>query len=113
MEQGNKQILGRTLLVTLHGELDLVSAESVRESIDTELEKNSRIKNLVVDLAEVEFIDSSGLGMLLGRYRQVHRRGGKLVLIGPKPQVRRVLEMAGITKIMRIVATRQEALADL
>lgn len=113
MDKVDKQVLGRTLLVALHGELDLVSAESVRESIDTELEAYARIKNLVIDLAEVDFIDSSGLGMLLGRYRQVHKRGGKLVMIGPKPQVRRVLEMAGMTKIMGIVQTRQEALADL
>lgn len=107
----DKQVVGRTLVVKLSGELDLVTAESAREAIDSELENFGRVKNLVLDLADVKFIDSSGLGMLLGRYKKISDRGGKLVAYGVQPAVQRVLQMAGMTKIINIVASKEEALA--
>ncbi len=107
----DKQILGRTLMVKLSGELDLVTAESARLAIDGDLDEFSRVRNLVFDLTDVKFIDSSGLGMLLGRYKKINDRGGRMLAFGVQPVVQRVLEMAGMTKIMGIASSLDEALA--
>ena len=78
----------------------------MKEAIDPVLEGSSRITDLVIDLTQVRFIDSSGLGMLLGRYKKVSDRGGKVIVFGLQPAVERVLAMAGITKIVEVAASR-------
>lgn len=91
--------IGITLVVKLDGEIDHSCAGEIRERIDRELSLHS-IQNLVWDFGNVEFMDSSGIGMLVGRYQRVKERGGKTMIIRPKPQVNKVLEISGIKKII-------------
>jgi stage II sporulation protein AA (anti-sigma F factor antagonist) len=62
----------------------------------------SPIKNIVFDFDEVNFMDSSGIGMVIGRYKQIQARGGKTLIIRARPQVDRILELSGIKKIIEI-----------
>lgn len=88
--------------VVLKGDLDLKTADPLREALDKLCERY-RDRNIVLDLAEVDFIDSSGLGVILGRYRRLVNQGRTITLAGVKPSVRTVLELAGIDSIIAII----------
>lgn len=88
-----------TLIARLSGDLDLGIADHLRSALDEALD-NQPVRNIVLNLANVSFIDSSVLGVLLGRYKRITKIGGKVCLVEPQPQVRRVLELSGLLHIM-------------
>jgi stage II sporulation protein AA (anti-sigma F factor antagonist) len=108
----NAEQVGSSLVIRLNGELDMHTAPSFRRIADAGL-KPPAVKHLVVVLSEVPFMDSSGIGALLGRYRIVREKRGKLVLVGMNTAVRRVLEMAGVLEIVEVADTERRALARL
>lgn len=89
------------LRVNLIGEIDHHSARTVREEIDKEL-FFYRAKVVLMDLSGIDFMDSSGLGLILGRYTKVIELGGKLKLLNPSTNVMKILELAGTEKIIPI-----------
>lgn len=95
--------------VTLYpqGDLDLVTSKKVRETLDAILCSRGNIKQLIIDLADVQFIDSSGLGMLIGCYKTMCGRQGKMMLCDVSDNVYRILELSGLKKLMPVM--RQEA----
>jgi len=104
--------VGECLVVHVSGELDLATAPEFRSRIDADLDRY-RCRDLVVDFAEVGFVDSSGLGAVLGRFRRVKEMGGRLAVCRPVPHVHRLLELAGVLRLIRVYDTVQEALAAL
>lgn len=88
----------RTLVVKLSGDLDHHSAGKLREKIDRELERTGAV-NVAFDFGRVSFMDSSGIGLIMGRYKVVHALGGKIVIYGLSENVRRIIEMSGIDKL--------------
>ena len=101
-----------TLLVRLGGDLDLGVADKLRKALDNQLVEK-RIKYLILYLSRVTFIDSSGLGVLLGRYKRLLHSGGKVILVGAQPQVKRILELSGILQIMEEFQDENKALAKI
>lgn len=99
---------GTSILLRLRGDLDVEGARRFREEADAWLE-GAGPSRLVVNLSEVTFMDSTGVGALLGRYRRLRSQGGTMVLVAPPPQVRPVLEMAGIPRLMPIVDEEVDA----
>lgn len=95
------EYLGTTLVAKLYGEFDQSCAKKIREKLDAEISSHG-MKNLVVDFDKVSFMDSSGIGMLIGRYKQVKARGGRMLIIRTKPQVDKVIELSGIKKLIDI-----------
>ena len=89
-----------TLLVSVHADLDLVAAKAFRETVDGYLLSHEWIKHLLVDLSAVGFIDSSGLGVLIGRFKVMKNRHGQMAVCGANENVYRILEMAGLKKMM-------------
>lgn len=87
--------LGTTLVAKLDGELDQSSVSEVRNRVDKEINYHN-INNLVFDFDGVDFMDSSGIGMLIGRYKLIKARGGKMLVIRIAPQVEKVLELSGL-----------------
>jgi stage II sporulation protein AA (anti-sigma F factor antagonist) len=81
-----------------------VIAKEFRDAVDKIL-WDKPIKNLILDISEVNFIDSSGLGAILGRYKILQQRGGKMSIWGAKPSVYRILELSGIMKIIPVLKT--------
>ena len=104
---------GKALIVSLGGELDLATADEVREQVDMALLEDSRLHHLIWDLEKVAFIDSSGLGVLLGRYKKIQARAGKVVALRPVEPVKKMLRMAGMERIMHFADTEEQALAQI
>lgn len=104
--------LGTNLIVTVNGELDLETAPIFRDAVEKKLDQYESINHLILDLDKVSFIDSSGLGAILGRYKRLSRQGGRLSAIRVSRQVLRVLELAGLLKIITVYADRHQALIN-
>jgi stage II sporulation protein AA (anti-sigma F factor antagonist) len=92
---------GTTLIVGIIGELDHHSTEYIRQRVDGEIIK-STTKNIVFDFSKVNFMDSSGIGMILGRYKNVESLHGKTAIINANSQIRRIFEMSGILRVVPI-----------
>jgi stage II sporulation protein AA (anti-sigma F factor antagonist) len=95
----NAQKRGARLNVQLSGELDHHSAEQTRIMLDTML-KDVTIHEMVLDLSGMSFMDSAGLGVVLGRFRKLSMRGGKLVVKGMNASVDRIFRMSGLYAIV-------------
>lgn len=97
------------LVVRLTGELDHHTAEKVRNRIDEKL-MTGLYTNLIFNLSGLIFMDSSGLGVLLGRYKRVSQLGGNMILCAVNPSVYRLMELAGLFKILPLYKNEQAAL---
>ena len=93
------EIRKNDLIVTLFGDLDHNAAEGMRSSLDEQL-RDKQIKRLIFDMHGVDFMDSSGIGMLLGRYKIMDRKGGSVAVIGVGKRVDRIFEMAGLYRLI-------------
>lgn len=91
--------IGNTLVVKPEGEIDQSCASDLRTDIDRELRRSHAI-NLILDFGGVTFMDSSGIGVIIGRYKQMKALGGKTMIIRPQPQVDKILELSGLKKIV-------------
>ena len=101
-EQPTKITFGNyTLNVKIKGDIDHHSAKGVRERIDDAILSN-KPRFIVLDLSSVEFMDSSGLGLILGRYTCASNIGARLILYKPTRRIKKILEMAGIERIIEI-----------
>ncbi len=87
-----------TVTALLTGEIDHHGAGKVRDTIDDSLRRTCP-RMLVLDFGGVEFMDSSGIGIVLGRYRLMQDMGGKLALRNLPPHIRRVMQVAGISSL--------------
>ena len=85
----------------LVGEIDHHSALALRHEVDEMLMK-LRPKTLYIDLSAVDFMDSSGLGLIMGRFTLMKKLGGETVVINPSAGAKKILSLAGMEKIMRI-----------
>ena len=88
-----------TLTVYLTGEVDHHSARAMRERADTELVKR-RPETLVLDFSGVSFMDSSGVGLVMGRYKTAAALGCGVQVRGLKPRDRRIMEFSGLKKLV-------------
>lgn len=91
----------QTLTVFLKGELDHHTAAKVKDTIDMLLVKTS-FKYFVLDMAGVTFMDSSGIGLIVGRYNRIRSIGGRMRIANPGSSLLKILKMAGIEKLMKI-----------
>nr|WP_249310342.1 anti-sigma F factor antagonist [Bacillus sp. FJAT-49736] len=100
------------LCVRLDGELDHHTAESLREEVTKAIDKHN-ILHIVLNLEHLSFMDSSGLGVILGRYKQVKQKNGEMVVCAISSPVKRLFEMSGLFKIIRLDESEQYALQRL
>lgn len=92
---------GQVLTIKLKGELDHHGADEVRVLIDEKI-KNDKFKKLVIDFKNLDFIDSSGIGFVIGRYKVIRKRNGVIEIVNASKKVKRILDMSGIGKIINI-----------
>lgn len=104
-------VIGNTLIVEFFGELDHHAAEKTRKKIDIAME-NYMTKNLVMDFTKVSFMDSSGIGMVLGRYRKMDERNSNMAITGCSKTIRNILNMAGVFSIIDYYGTKEEAVEE-
>ncbi len=93
--------------VKLRGEIDHHSASVLRRELDT-LICVDRPKTLVIDLSAVDFMDSSGLGLIMGRYTLLDGLGGETVLLNPTDRIRKILDLAGFGRICRVETVKRQ-----
>lgn len=102
----------RTLIVRLTGELDHHTADNLRTAIENELDRDVAT-SVLLNLQGLTFMDSSGLGVILGRYRRLSQMDGRMAACCLNQQVKRIFELSGLTRIMGIYPTEQLALEQL
>lgn len=90
-----------TLTVCLKGEMDHHGAAAVRQDVD-ELIIRSKPRKAVLVLSDINFCDSSGLGLIMGRYKTAVRVGATLSVMDPSPPVERMIKLAGMDKLIKI-----------
>lgn len=90
------------LVIDLEGDIDHHGAYAVREEMDRRI-IDARPKKVIMELSKVSFMDSSGLGLILGRLRTVNERGGKLYLRAPSARIVRILKMAGADRLIPVI----------
>jgi len=100
------------LMAHIWGELDHHGAKKAREGIDQTIDVFCS-KHLVMDFSGVSFMDSSGIGVLMGRYKKVKDKGGKIYIAGCSEHVRKILEMAGIFTIIDQSVNTDDAICSI
>jgi len=93
------RIYNNTLYIILSGELDEHAAQSVRISLD-ELFDGDSFSQVIIDLSELDFMDSTGIGVLLGRYKRLKTRNIPIFICNPSTHAERIFKMTGLYDIM-------------
>lgn len=93
------KMIGRTAELKIIGELDERSANMAREQMD-QICSNDEIVRVVIDLSELKFMDSTGVGVLIGRYKKLRSRDVQIFLTKPGDNVDKLLKLTGLYEIM-------------
>lgn len=99
--------IGETVVVQPTGRLNMVAAPRLREQLRELVDEGAR--RLVVDLSTTEFIDSSGLGALISGLKAARQGGGDLRIAAPTEQVRRVLTLTKLDKVLTAYGSAEDA----
>ena len=95
------QVQENCLTIYLPKEVDHHNAEEMRKNADTLIEKNN-IKYVIFDFGMTDFMDSSGIGVIMGRYKIIRLIGGEVWAVHANARIKKILTMSGVTKIMQI-----------
>ena len=98
---------GKSMTVILSGELDHHNAVKFRTEIDG-LIQSRKPKILILDVEHIDFMDSSGLGLIMGRYSLMQKLGGAFALRNPNERIVKIFELAGLSRIVRIENDSEE-----
>jgi anti-sigma B factor antagonist len=102
--------IGGISVVTLRGEIDAFSAPSLREDLRVLVEERG-VRTLVIDLSAVTFLDSSGLGAIVGTLRRLRERDGQLHVVQPDSAASRIFEHTGLDGVLDLYTEREAALS--
>ena len=106
-----RSLKGKNIIISLRGEIDLDSASSVYGRVRTEIDKGDR--GLLLDLEELDFIDSSGLQILLRLKETLKKIGKEILIVNPSNQIMNLFQLTGFDKLFRIFTNTDEALSQL
>lgn len=108
----NFEPINENLIIIFDGELDHHTAEEIRQEIDKEIDKNNS-KNVIFDLSKMNFMDSSGIGVVIGRYKKVSNLGGQAAVVNVNSRVERIFKMSGLFNIVKKYENINEAIERL
>ena len=91
----------RLLTINLDGEIDHHNANYIKNAVEKEIRRTGAL-NIAFNFSKVTFMDSSGIGLILGRYKTVKSLGGKIFIFGANYEIERLLMMSGISKVAEI-----------
>lgn len=91
---------GTVLRIKLSGEMDEYSAPAVRRACDKLIDENPAARKIIINLADVAFMDSTGIGFLIGRYKKAQRSGMTLMVEQPNFAADKVLSISGIYSLI-------------
>lgn len=104
--------IGRSLVIKFDGEIDHHYAEDIRNKIDHEFNKQN-CKNIIFDFTNVTFMDSSGIGMIIGRYKLAKEKNGTTFACSLKDNAKKLFIMSGLDKIITYHNTLEEILRTI
>ena len=93
--QSSFQVTDDILIAVAYGEIDHHTAAKLREEIDEAMEA-FHCTHLILDMKRVSFMDSAGIGVVLGRYKKIRKKNGRLFVSGCSDYIERILHMAGV-----------------
>ncbi|MFB5193742.1 anti-sigma factor antagonist [Neobacillus sp. KR4-4] len=102
----DKQQRDEEIVVLVAGEIDAYTAPKLREELLALAEEGN--KSITVNLQDVSYLDSTGLGVFVGLFKQLKEKGGELKLIQLSDRLKRLFEITGLSKVMNISATTEE-----
>lgn len=108
MEVTDSHEHGDVVLVTIRGDVDVYTAPGLRDHLDHLIVTGHH--HLVIDLEQVPFMDSTGLGVLVGRLKRTRLQEGSLRLVCTVPRILRVFEITGLNQVLSVYADAGEAL---
>jgi stage II sporulation protein AA (anti-sigma F factor antagonist) len=103
---------GRNLIVQISGDIDHHTVEEIKAKIEKEFTRTN-CKNLIFDFTNLEFMDSSGIGMIIGRYKVIEKKGGQVVVSSINENPKRLIKLSGLDKILKCYDTVESALSSL
>jgi anti-sigma B factor antagonist len=98
-------------VIGVRGEIDLFTAPELKQKLTDAIEKGRN--QIVVDLTETSFLDSTALGVLIGAVKRLRSNQGRLVLVNVDTNIAKTFEITGLDQIFTILPTRDEAVAAL
>jgi stage II sporulation protein AA (anti-sigma F factor antagonist) len=104
--------INKNLIIKLDGELDHHSSEEIRDEIDREIDQYG-VKNIIFDLSGMNFMDSSGIGVVIGRYKKVSKMGGEVAVVNINSRVERIFKMSGLFNIVKKFESKKQAVDSL
>lgn len=102
------QIKASNLYMRLQGELDQASIDNLKRRV-VEIIDKYYIKNIIINFNEVPFMDSSGIGFIIGRYTQIKNRNGKIIVCMMNDSIERIFNLSGLKRICYVARTEEEA----
>ncbi|AYO30685.1 MAG: hypothetical protein PWR06_1069 [Thermoanaerobacteraceae bacterium] len=106
------KIIEDMMIVNLKGELDHHTSHMIKIQIENIIQKTS-IKKILFNFKNVTFMDSSGVGMIIGRYKALQKIGGMVGVSNLNSQIRRIFEMSGLFSIIPCYNDEKEAMEKL
>ena len=106
-----RETQGDTYVVDLNGEIDVYTSPKVKDAIGDLIDKGHY--NLVINLEKVRYIDSTGLGVLIGGLKRVREHGGTVNLVCTNPQIKKIFDITGLVKIFGIYDDEDAAMKAL
>lgn len=106
------KIIGDMMIVNLKGELDHHTSHMVKIQIENGIQRTS-IKKILFNFKNVTFMDSSGVGMIIGRYKDLQRIGGIVGVSNLNSQIKKIFEMSGLFSIIQCYNDEKEAIEKL
>ena len=94
------KLYNKTLYVLLSGELDEHEAGRIRKNLDTLFETEKGFNQVVMDLSELEFMDSTGIGVMIGRYKKLKAENKPIYIANPSVQAEKIFKLSGLYEIM-------------
>lgn len=98
--QIKSRIVNKTLYILLSGELDEYTAPKVRNDLDRLMETEKGFVQIVMDFSELTFMDSLGVGVLIGRYKKMRQLNKPIFITNPNRVAERIFKMSGLYDIM-------------
>ncbi|AWW26470.1 STAS domain-containing protein [Acetobacterium sp. KB-1] len=101
MNSNNITEMGKTSMVSIKGEIDIYSIEKFRESIEREIK--TKATEIILDCSELSYMDSTGMGVLIELRNKSKEMGQRIIMMNPRPNIKKLLSLTGVDKIIEIV----------
>lgn len=105
-------VIGDKLIVRPAGELDHHYAAEIRDKLDSAIHRGG-IRRVIFDFSNVGFMDSSGIGVIMGRYRLMEAIGGSVCAFGASKRIKDLIAMSGLSRLVAVYDTEQQAMEHI